>query len=100
MLWDLTDRPRQNRRQWKRQWFNAPIRVLADRTAIEGLGINVSEGGMYLFAVADLAVGSHIRIEFNAPSQQPVKVCGTIKNRAVYLYGVEFLLESACPSGH
>ncbi len=35
---------------------------------MDGIGIKVSRGGMYLFAIADLPVGSEIRISFAAPN--------------------------------
>jgi hypothetical protein len=64
---------------------------MSDAAAIDGLGISVSAGGMYLFAIADLAVGSQVNLEFQPPqARQAVHVTGTIKHRTVYLYGVEF----------
>lgn len=62
---------------------------------MEALGINLSEGGMGLFAVAHLPVGSHVQVEFCPPqSTEAVRVEGTIRHRALYLYGIEFALES------
>jgi hypothetical protein len=80
-----------DRRRWKRNWLNASIRLLTPATEIHGFGITVSEGGMYLFAVANLPVGSNVKIEFKRPhSQELVRVSATVRNRAVYLYGLEF----------
>jgi len=81
-----------DRRRWTRYWFNGSIQLWNDRRRIDGLGIQVSRGGMYLFAIADLPVGSTIKVAFTEPtSQQRVEALGTVRHRAVYLYGVEFL---------
>ncbi len=49
---------------------------------------------MYLFAIADLPVGGEIRITFaGTKTTQPLEVLGTVRHRALYLYGVEFLHE-------
>jgi PilZ domain len=81
-----------NRRRWERSWLNSSIRVLTPAAEINGFGIKVSEGGMYLFVVADLPVGSQVDVEFTPPhSEEMVRVPGTIRHRAVYLYGLEFV---------
>ena len=81
-----------DRRRWKRYWFNGSIQVVNGSRRIDGLGIQVSRGGLYLFAIADLPVGAEIKVAFRDPrSQQWVEVLGTVRHRAVYLYGVEFL---------
>lgn len=82
-------------RRSKRQWFNTSVRVFTDRGRMDALGINLSEGGMGLFAVAHLAVGSRVEIEFRPPqSSETVRVEATIRHRALYLYGIEFLPDS------
>lgn len=49
---------------------------------------------MGLFAVANLAVGSQIEVEFPSPeSGLRTRLPGTIRHRALYLYGIEFLSE-------
>lgn len=79
-------------RRSKRQWFNTGVRVFTDRGQMDALGINLSEGGMGLFAVAHLPVGSRVEVEFRPPeSSEPVRVEATIRHRALYLYGIEFL---------
>lgn len=81
-----------DRRRWKRYWFNGSIQVSSGSRHIDGLGIQVSRGGMYLFAIADLSIGNEIKVVFTEPSsQQRVEVPGIVRHRAVYLYGVEFL---------
>ena len=60
-------------------------------TRFEGTTINVSEGGIYFFAAADLNVGDAIEMEFRLSyDKEPVRTCGVVCRRALYLYGVEF----------
>jgi hypothetical protein len=81
-----------DRRRWKRYWFNGSVQVSSGSRRIDGLGIQVSRGGMYLFAIADLPIGTEIKLVFAEPrSRRSVEVFGTVRHRAVYLYGVEFL---------
>ncbi len=85
---------KRDRRRWKRHWFNRSIEVANGEHRIDGIGIKVSRGGMYLFAIADLPVGSEVQISFAAPdSDTRVEVSGTVRHRAVYLYGVEFAVD-------
>jgi hypothetical protein len=89
-----------NRRRWQRYPFDASVRVVVDhpvdhsndKTVVTGRGVHVSEGGLCLFAAANLPVGSNVKVEFNTPyTDEPVRVRGKVRNRSVYLYGVEFL---------
>jgi PilZ domain len=85
---------KRDRRRWKRHWFNGSVQVWSGARRIDGLGIQVSRGGMYLFAIAHLPVGSEIKVVFVAPgSGQRIEVYGAVRHRAVYLYGVEFQAE-------
>ena len=63
----------------------------------------MSEGGIYLFALANLAPGEEIRIEYPASeSDEPLSRSGVVRNRAIYLYGIEFSEEqqqSNLPTG-
>jgi PilZ domain len=89
-------RTNQERRRWRRHWLRAPVRILSDAGAIDGFGLRVSEGGMYLFAVADLDVGTQVEVEFKKPhSGEPSRCSGVVRNRVVYLYGLEFLPDKA-----
>ena len=59
---------------------------------MEALGINISEHGMCLFAVANLPVNSRVEIELPLPrSKERLRLSGTVRHRALYLYGIEFL---------
>jgi PilZ domain len=90
-----------NKRRWQRYPFDASVRVMVDHvmlghsagpTVVDGRGVHFSEGGICLFAAANLPVGSQVKVEFRTPhTDEPVRVRGKVRNRSVYLYGVEFL---------
>jgi hypothetical protein len=87
-----------NRRRWPRHPFDAPLRIFVDqatdRTSVDARGVRLSEGGLCLFAAANLPVGSRVKVEFKNPAtDEPVRVRGEVRNRTVYLYGVEFLFD-------
>lgn len=84
-----------DRRRWPRQWLNTSVQVFKESAQLDGLGVTLSPGGMSLFTLSNLPVGSQVEVEFLPPrSQEPVRVAGTVRSRALYLYGIEFLLES------
>lgn len=64
---------------------------------MDALGINISEGGMGLFTVAHLTVGSRIEVEFRTPDGPAsfMRVPATVRHRALYLYGIEFQVNDA-----
>ncbi len=83
---------KRERRRFHRHWLKAPVRIVSEGGVIDGFGLRVSEGGMYLFAVADLPPGSLVEVEFNQPHSGKRSRCpGVVRNRVVYLYGVEFM---------
>ena len=87
-----------NRRRWERRPFDAQLRVVVDQSkdkrVVHARGVRLSEGGICLFAAANLPVGSQVKVEFKNPrTDESVRVRGKIRNRTVYLYGVEFLSE-------
>jgi len=86
----------ENRRRWPRHPFDARVRLEMDQSAerkiVDGRGVRLSEGGLCLFAAADLPLGSHVKVEFRSPgTEEPIRIRGKVRNRMVYLYGVEFL---------
>src|SRR5690242_7510727 len=54
-------------RRWPRQWWNSSVELFTASSNVRAIGMNISPGGMGLFAVANLAVGSEIQIEFPLP---------------------------------
>ena len=78
-------------RRWARKWCNSSVELLTKSTRVKALGLNISEGGMGLFAVANLRVGSEIEVEFRPlASNEKARMSGTVRHRALYLYGIEF----------
>jgi PilZ domain len=85
-------------RRWERRLVNLPIRLVAnDLTGtgvILGRGTKISKGGICLFAAANLAIGAQIDVELIASDcGTPVRLGGIVRNRLVYLYGVEFMID-------
>lgn len=80
-----------DRRRRKRQLFNTSVRVFTNRGCLDGLGINVSDVGMCVFAIANLTVGSEVHVEFLPPAgARKIRIPALVRHRALYLYGVEF----------
>jgi hypothetical protein len=83
-------------RRCQRYRVNVPIRVIVyhamKASIFDGRGTSLSEGGMALFAGAELRLGDQIAVEFTPPfSSPPIRVSAKICNRTGYHYGVEFL---------
>jgi PilZ domain len=88
-----------DRRRRKRQLLNTSVQVFTESAHMDALGINLSEVGVCLFAMVNLSVGSQIQVEFLPPrSTELVRVSGIVRHRALYLYGIEFLVDSEQPS--
>jgi len=79
-------------RRSPRQLLNTSVRVFTECAQMDALGINLSDGGMCLFTVSNLPIGSQVEVEFRAyRSKQRIRRLGMIRHRAVYLYGIEWL---------
>jgi hypothetical protein len=88
----------QDRRRRKRQLLNSSVRVCTDTGWIDAIGVNISEVGMSLFTIANLPIDSQIQIELVPPgSPELTRISGTVRHRALYLYGIEFGSEA---TGH
>ena len=84
------------RRRTSRHWAAVPVVMRHRGSRIDGISINLSDGGMYLFAAAHLTVGAEIELEFQPPDgDEMVCMKGTIRRRALYLYGIEYLPDQA-----
>ncbi len=84
-----------NRRRRQRQLLNNAVQVFTGSSQVQALGINLSDVGMCLFTIANLPVGSQIEVEFLPPrAKEKVRLAGTVRHRALYLYGIEFAVES------
>ena len=87
-------------RRWPRYKVNVPIRVMIQSamkaTIIDGRGTSLSEGGMAMFAGAELKPGDQVAVEFTPPySAPPIRVEAKVCNREGYNYGVEFLTDNS-----
>ena len=75
--------------------LNTSVQVFTESLQLDAFGINLSDVGMCLFTMANLPVGSQIQVEFLRPrTTEFVRISGIIRHRALYLYGVDFLLDS------
>jgi hypothetical protein len=87
--------PKPDRRRRQRQLLNTSVQVFTGSDHVDALGINLSDVGMCLFAIANLPLGSQIQVEFLPPRcTKRVRISGTVRHRALYLYGIEFVVDS------
>ncbi len=87
-----------NARRWLRFKVDVPIRLIVqngkDSVVIQGRGKDLNEGGMAVFAGAELKIGQQVAVEFTpAYPSQPIRIKCIVRNRRGYVYGVEFLLQ-------
>lgn len=83
-----------DRRRQGRQLLNTSVQVFTESAQFGALGINLSDVGMGLFLMANLPLGSQIQVEFRSPrSRELVRVPATVRYRALYIYGIEFLVD-------
>ena len=82
-----------NIRRWQRHPVELPVRILPcsrlPASAVPGRGTGLSQGGMALYAGVDLETDDLIEVEF--PTQHPVRVLATVRNRIGHRFGLEFL---------
>ncbi|OLC98558.1 MAG: hypothetical protein AUH86_04510 [Acidobacteria bacterium 13_1_40CM_4_58_4] len=80
-------------RRWNRYKVDVPLRVIVGNerkaTIVYARGTSLSEGGMAMFASAELRPGDQVAVEFTPPYSAPPI------NRQGYTYGVEFLTDSS-----
>jgi hypothetical protein len=87
--------PKSERRRRTRQVLNTSVEVFTGSGRMDAFGINVTDVGMCLFTAANLSLGSQIEVEFLPPREsERVRVSGIVRHRAVYLYGIEFVVGS------
>ncbi len=94
-------------RRWSRHRFDMPVRVIISSPdgprVVDGRGTEMSEGGLGLYAQADLKIGEKVEIEFALPFSEVSSVIadGIIRGRPGngYYYGVEFITTNAAQKG-
>ncbi len=87
-------------RRWPRYQISVPVIVKirrGDKTVLaDGRGTELNEGGLAVFASAELTTGEVVEISFTPPyNNTPIQVRCRVCNRQGYIYGLEFLTESA-----
>ncbi|MFZ0285570.1 MAG: PilZ domain-containing protein [Terriglobales bacterium] len=82
-----------NTRRWPRYPVNLPVSVLlcdgSREKQVSGLGIEISEGGMSLYAGIPLQPGDLTEIEFRHPHN--ARLTAVVRNRTGYWFGLEFI---------
>ena len=92
---------RHDRRRRQRQFLNTSVQIFTGSDQVDALGINLSDVGMCVFAIANLPVGSQVQVEFLPPrATERVRVSAIVRHRALYLYGIEFLVDSDQPESN
>jgi hypothetical protein len=86
-------------RRWPRYQISVPVIVIIRRAGktilANGRGTELNEGGLAVFASAELQSGEQIEISFTPPyNNSPVQVRCSVRNRHGYTYGLEFLNET------
>jgi len=82
-----------NTRRWMRHPVELPVRISPrggdPRFAIPGRGIEMSEGGMALYAGLPLQPGDYMDIEFQTAGG--ARIAAVVRNRTGFCFGLEFL---------
>jgi PilZ domain-containing protein len=83
----------ENTRRWPRHTVDLPVSVEFQtgptKTVAPGRGIEISEGGMALYAGIQLKAHDLVEVEFQKPWQ--ARISGVVRNRTGCCFGVEFL---------
>ncbi|MGH9544526.1 MAG: PilZ domain-containing protein [Terriglobales bacterium] len=81
-----------NTRRWKRKQIDLQVLVVLrdgeSKVFVPGRLIEISQGGLALYAGINLQPGDPLEVELPAPYS---RVRGTIRSRDGYCFGVEFL---------
>jgi hypothetical protein len=86
-------------RRWLRFEADVPVRVIVTNrhkvVVLDGRGNALNEGGMAMFAGAELKLGDQIAVEFTPAYASPIRVEARVCNRSGYVYGLEFLADTS-----
>lgn len=82
-----------NTRRWSRHPVELPVRVFPSggdsKLTVQGRGIEMSEGGMTLYAGVPLKPGDLMDLEFQTPGG--TRVSAIVRSRTGFCFGLEFL---------
>ena len=80
-------------RRWQRHPVDLPIRVAvpngSSTTMVSGLGTELSEGGMELYAGIWLKPGDLLEVEFGIPCS--LRMMAIVRHRSGFCFGLEFI---------
>jgi c-di-GMP-binding flagellar brake protein YcgR len=87
-------------RRGDRQNVDFRIRLLylkdGAQESVHGRGSDLSEGGMAVYAAAEVSEGMHVHVEFTLPySRRILWIEAVVRNKQGYRYGLEFLTLSS-----
>jgi hypothetical protein len=79
-----------NTRRWMRHEVDLPVRVFTRgiSQAVPGRGIELSAGGMALYAGVELKTSQTLEVEFVAAAH--ARIAGVVRSREGYRFGLEF----------
>src|ERR1700751_3305442 len=82
-----------NTRRWPRHPVELPVLIFPrggdSKLTVQGRGIEMSEGGMTLYAGVPLKPGDLMDLEFQMPAG--TRVAAIVRNRTGFCFGLEFL---------
>jgi hypothetical protein len=83
-------------RRWPRHKIRVPVTVILHKpnktVYVDGRGTDLNEGGIAVFAGAELAIGEEVEISFTPPYRgEPLAARTVVRNRRGYIYGMEFI---------
>ena len=86
-------------RRWPRLKIRVPVTVIVKKpnktVYVDGRGTDLNEGGIAVFAGAELGIGEEVEISFTPPYRgEPLVARTIIRNRRGYTYGMEFVKET------
>jgi hypothetical protein len=82
-------------RRHQRLRLDTPVCLIVDRPdrvlLVNARLRDVSDEGVAVFAGVELAIDSEVQIEYTPPfNRGPLRVRAVVRNRRVYIYGLEF----------
>jgi PilZ domain len=82
------------KRRWRRYDFQVPVTLITSNgnKKIQARGTDLNEGGMTVYAKAELTLGDVLNVEFRPPfSNTVVNLAVVVKNQNGNRYGMEFV---------
>jgi len=85
----------QHQRRWQRLHTNLPVRIFVRAPdcvrIVDGHGTELNEGGVAVYAGAEIEIGERVDVELTMPdSEPPLRFTAVVRNRTGYVYGLQF----------